>query len=544
MAELSFETLGSCPVPGATPAGDDARYEPEYAYVLEEIEKLSFSGDGAPISWPTIEKNAVLILSEKSKDLQIAAYLGVALCQNRGMQGLHDGIQVLCGLLETFWETGWPPLKRMRGRVNAIDWWHERAYGFLQASGEESISAKQQKDLLDGISRLDELISSLMPDASPLTDLISSARRLSVSQPEQAAEEETAVEQSAPVAEPESGNSVPQPEETEKPVQNEPPTPEQSSVPAASTEQSAQQPEIAPVTAVAPETGDLAALRHNFTDAAMAYLPAARLADPAAPDVWQLSRLIIWGGITGLPNSEDGQTLLPPPDSDTLARFRFMLEEGKALEAALDAEDFFSTAPFCLDVQEIIHSALVALGAQFTEAARRVQEESFRFFARLPGMENLLFNDGSPFVSPGTVNWLKAGGPKSARFLAPPAESRSNVFEAVFAAARELMEQGRLTDALGALDAAKTDSPALNLQIQAQQLRLLQEAGQNESAQALAEALLQELNARSLDDWDPQLAADTLLAVYNAFVPDASTYAQELKDIRRRIARLRPAVLS
>lgn len=73
MAEISFAALGSCPVPGETPAGDDARYEPEYAAVLEEIEKLSFSVQGAPVSWPAVEKNAVLILSEKSKDLQIAS---------------------------------------------------------------------------------------------------------------------------------------------------------------------------------------------------------------------------------------------------------------------------------------------------------------------------------------------------------------------------------------------------------------------------------------------------------------------------------------
>ncbi len=54
MAEISFETLGSCPVPGATPGGDDARYEPEYAAVLEEIEKLSFSGQGAAVSWDAV----------------------------------------------------------------------------------------------------------------------------------------------------------------------------------------------------------------------------------------------------------------------------------------------------------------------------------------------------------------------------------------------------------------------------------------------------------------------------------------------------------
>ena len=545
MDELAFETLGSCPVPGGTPAGEDARYEPEYAYVLEEIEKLSFSGDGAPVSWQSIEKNAVLILSEKSKDLQIAAYLAVALFQNKGLKGLCDGVRVLCGLMGAFWETAWPPLKRMRGRVNAVDWWHERAYSFLQSCTNEEIPEEQQKDLLKDISDLDELVSSLMPEASPLTDLLSAVRRLPVFKSDQEAEEEISVEADVSVVEPKSDQSVSKAKDCFEETRENNLVQEQLSPPAVNADNNSTEIPTERYTVAATQgADDPAVLRRNFVNAGMVYLPVARLADPTSPSVWQLSRLLIWGGISALPDSEDGQTLLPPPDGDILARFRFMLEEGKALEAALDAEDFFSTVPFCLDIQEIIHSALVGLGARFADAAYCVQEESFRFFSRLPGIENLLFNDGSPFVSSGTVNWLKAGRSKPVKFLEPPSESCNNVFETTFAAARELVEQSRLTEALAKLDAIKTDSPTLNLQIQVQQLRLLQASGENESARALAEALLEDLNVRSLDNWDPQLTATTLMAVYNAFILDPTGYEHELKEIRRRIARLRPAVLS
>lgn len=514
MAEISFEALGSCPVPGETPAGDDARYEPEYAAVLEEIEKLSFSGQGAAVSWSAVEKNAVLILSEKSKDLQIAAYLGVALWQNRGLEGMLDGVRVLAGLLETFWETGWPALKRMRGRVNAIDWWHERAYAFLQDAADQAppVTAGQQKELLDGLAKLDALVSSLMPDASSLRDLTAAARRLPLAQEKQPPHE------------------APAPQEPVQQVAMTRETPERNSAPSSGQIQAA--PAI-------PDTDDPAVLRRHFTAAGLAYLASARRADPGNASLWQLSRLIIWGGIVALPASEDGQTLLPVPDMDALARARQKLHAGKALEAAFDAEDIFAAAPFCLDAQEIVYAALAAIGPQFADAAHCVLEESARFFSRLSGVEKLSFIDGTPLASPGTILWLRAAT-SGASMKQEPRTSGNDPCETAFASAKELMAQNKLADALAALDAAKTASPAANLRLRVYQLRLLWESGKTEAAQALAEALLQEVTARDLDNWDHCLTLETLMAARNAFALSASRYEQELRDIRRRIARLRP----
>ncbi|MDR3176371.1 MAG: type VI secretion system protein TssA [Desulfovibrio sp.] len=513
MAETSFETLGTTPVPGETPAGEDARYEPEYAAVLEEIEKLSFSGQGAAVSWPAIEKNAALILSEKSKDLQIASYLGVALWQNRGLEGLSDGVRVLAGFLETFWETGWPSLKRLRARVNAIDWWHERTSGFLQdAAGRMlPITGELQKNLLDQLARLDDLVSSLMPDASSLRDLTAAVRRLSVVRE---AHDGQPLAQETATRETPAGDAAP------PPASRQPPAP----------------PAVA-------ESDDPAVLRRHFVAAGLAYLAAARRDEPGNASLWQLSRLIIWGGITSLPvASEDGQTLLTAPDMDALAQTRRKLSTGNALEAAFEAEDFFATAPFCLDAQEIAHSALASLGPQFVDAASRVAEESVRFLSRLPGLDKLSFVDGTPFASPETIVRLREAASGASRGSSPHTVG-GEPFETALASARDLMAQNRLSDALAALDAAKTESPAANLRLRAHQLRLLQEGGRDEAARALAEALLQEVSARDLDNWDPQLALEALIAVQHTLFPDKSRYEQELRDVRRRIARLSPAAL-
>ena len=518
MADISFETLGACPVPGTTPAGEDARYEPEYAAVLEEIEKLSFSGQGSPVSWTAIEKNAVAILSEKSKDMQIAAYLGVALWHNRGLDGLADGIRVLAGLLENFWETGWPALKRMRGRVNAIDWWHERAYAFVQeaATQDAALTAQGQQDILDALAKLDGLVATLMPDASPLRDLLAAVRRLPVSPEPEAASDAPATQ-----AEPETGP----PKASPATAPATPPAPSSATPPAESV-----------------AADDPIALRRHFASAGLAYLAAARPAEPGNASLWRMSRLIIWGSIAALPPSEGGQTLLPVPDMATLAQARQKLQTGNPLDAALEAEAFFATAPFCLDAQETIHAALCALGPSCADAARCVLEESLSFFSRLPGMDTLSFTDGTPFAEPQTLAWLRGG----AALLRPPhteslLPSGGDACDAAFQAARDLLAQNKLTEALAALDAAKTPSPAVNLRLNLYQLRLLREAGKNAAAQALAEALLEEITARDLDAWDPQLSLATLTAARDAFGLAESRYERELREVRRRIARLRPA---
>jgi type VI secretion system protein VasJ len=512
-----FALLGVNPVPGENPAGADARYEPEYAVVLAEIEKLSFSGQGEAVSWPRIEENAAAILAGKSKDIQVAVYLAAALWHNRGFEGMLAGMRLLSGLLGNFWAAAWPPVKRLRGRSNALDWWRERASEFLQEQANTPVSRALRTDLLESLAALEETIHSLLPDAATLRELASAIQRLPA------------------------------------PPSDDAPSPDRQAPREQSTAPSPDAPRTTPAgSAAATETGngdapagnDPVALRRRFIEAGQEYLEAARRAEPADATLWRLSRLLLWGAITATPAAENGQTPLPPPDMPELARAQRELEAGNALEAAFAAEAFFVTAPLCLDVQAVIDKALSALGPQFAEAAQAVREESARLIARLPGLEKLSFNDGSPFAGPQTVVWLqgllrplRSGREDSGDGRGSPAGSPAQHLEE----ARTLLAQNKLAGALDLLDAAKTDSPAENLLCRTAQLRLLCEAGKGGVALPLAEALLAETAARNLDDWDPRLALEALTAVQGALTLFDAQNTQLRRDVTRRIARLRPS---
>jgi type VI secretion system protein VasJ len=514
-----FAALGIRPIPGNNPAGADARYEPEYAVVLAEIEKLSFSGQGETASWPLIQEKAVAILTDKSKDIQIAAYLAVALLHNSGLAGLLDGVRLLSALLGNFWEQAWPPLTRMRGRVNALGWWQEHVKTFLQEQVDQNaaVSATLQKNILDSLAALDKTLGSRLPDAVPVRSLTEIVKRLSAPPSGGQAPPQGGARPAAPPSNARTGAAP-------------------SSVPGGAGGAGEATDPAAPQ--------DITVLLHRFVEAGRVYLAAARRADPANATLWRFFRLLLWSSLTALPQAENRQTLLPPPDQQDLVRARKQLEAGKALDAAFAAEEFFALSPLCLDAQAFIFTALSVLGPQFAEAAQAVREESARLIARLPGLEKLSFADGSPYATPATIAWLQGAlsslrpGPEekgTSGASGTPSPSRR------LEEARALLAQNRLPEALDMLDAAKKDSASENLNFRIAQLCLLCDAGKSETALALAEALLQESTARDLDNWDPHLALDTLTAVRNALELFDAGNAPARREVTRRLARLRPS---
>jgi type VI secretion system protein VasJ len=533
----SLSLLGTNPIPGAEPSGIDARYEPEYAEVLAEIEKLSFSGQGAVTSWPKVESNARTILSNKSKDLQISTYLAVALWQNNGPDGLLPGVQILDGLLRVYWQTGWPPVKRIRGRVNAIDWWHERTGNYLQSQLEQNtaLDASYCQKLVEALKNLEDLRSSLLPDAVPLRDLAASVERLSGPPPEKVENAAEAPKEQTPESAPESI--------ADSAAAAAPKKPEVKTAPVSVA---------APGSAASPESappGDAAALRRQFVEAGLNYLPSARKLNPEDPTHWRLLRLIIWGGIKSLPPVEDGRTFLPAPDITQLEAAARLLTAGKALEAALAAEDLLVTAPFYLDIQRLIHKALLVAGSQYAAAAGAVQEECVRFALRLPGVERLRFSDDAAFAAPETIAWLRSATLRQDGQDSQNGQNNQGSREASTAdyqarrEARKLQAQNDIAGALDLLDAAKTFSPATNLRLRTEQLRILCDAQENDAAVALANTLLTETEERALDNWDPDLALEVLLAARQALRLFDAQNSVALHNLQSRIARLKPAAI-
>ena len=117
------------PIPGENPSGKDLRYTPIYDQIKEarreeEEEGGEWKREIKKADYPLVVKLASEAIATKSKDLQLAAWLTDALLRTEGFGGLKQGLELLRGLVGTFWETLYPQLEDGDAELRAtpLEW--------------------------------------------------------------------------------------------------------------------------------------------------------------------------------------------------------------------------------------------------------------------------------------------------------------------------------------------------------------------------------------------------------------------------------------
>ena len=111
----------SRPIDDSEPAGPDLEYSS-----VAELDRFAAGTPGTidpstqelvgaeEPNWRKVAETATDLLG-KTKDLRVAAWLTRAELANRGLPGLSDGLKLIATLVETYWETLYPPLDRDEG---------------------------------------------------------------------------------------------------------------------------------------------------------------------------------------------------------------------------------------------------------------------------------------------------------------------------------------------------------------------------------------------------------------------------------------------
>ena len=88
--------------------GDDQPIDSALVLLERKVESISTSDEddesGRKKEWNEIQKTA-LDLSTRTHDLRVAMLLTRALLHTKGIMGLHDGLRLLEGLIERYWDT-------------------------------------------------------------------------------------------------------------------------------------------------------------------------------------------------------------------------------------------------------------------------------------------------------------------------------------------------------------------------------------------------------------------------------------------------------
>jgi len=511
---IDFEAL-LLPISSEAPGGVEARDTPQYEAVFAEIERLtSPSADRQP-DWPKIEAQSTELLKSVSKDFMVASWLSAAWIEKSGVEGLSAGLGLFAGLLKTYWSTGFPPVKRLRGRRNAVIWWTDRVVAWLVSTTPAALPLEAHTLLVERIQAIDSTFAEVDPEAPSLNELINLIKRLEVIEPV-----------TAPDAVTNASASASAPAQAQQTASGSAAAGSSAMVGAANTNAvatvtAATGPQLGNLSKVTTLDGLVSALSSAFSYLGDASQKLAEL-DPNNPLAIGLSRFAARGALLSLPPAQGQATLIAPPAMAEVQSFETVCAAGNPQGVASFCEGRLATYPFWLDLDRQSALAYGAMGPEAASMRSAVIDEALAFVKRLPGIERLTFSDGTPFADEATQAWLatcqaeRMGGGATDKFSA--AKKQAN----------ESLGSGDSDAAVAALQdfLSNTRSGRDQFRARVALAELALGLKKDLDVQPLIDPLLDECERLNLMYWEPELA----LLAWRLKLRAARAIAKQLED--------------
>jgi type VI secretion system protein ImpA len=123
------------PLAGANPAGESQQYTSLYEEIREArraddlLEQGEWKHEPKAADWVTAATLSADALKTRTKDLRLCGWLTEALVKLYGFPGLRDGLKLIRGLHESFWDGLYPEEDEgdLEARANAISWVERQA---------------------------------------------------------------------------------------------------------------------------------------------------------------------------------------------------------------------------------------------------------------------------------------------------------------------------------------------------------------------------------------------------------------------------------
>lgn len=431
--------LGTLAVSDAQPAGSNPRDGDAFGALQAEIDKLTDINAPQGPDWNRVTELATTVLSTQGKDLSAAIWLTSAWLRRDGTPGLVDGVHVLRGLHDTFWEDMTPPPARLRARRNQLAWLLEDIEKTLaDVASQMPLPPEAHEALLADWDALDAQWQARDSDAPSLFKL----RRVFGALPQTA----------PPQAEPEPVAAAATPT-TSQPA---PPLPRAAPAPAPATVLPPQPVLPAPPASVASTTA-LEDSVERVLDALQPLLAMGQAQWPTLPWLYTLGRVRAWSTLERVPPTQGDNTFVPPPNAQEREALARVLSAGDAATIVAHAESRVPLHRFWLDLNRASHAALLRL-PDGGPAAAVVAAETARLLARLPGLAGLRFSDGQPFADDATRTWLASLDAGSSPAVAARAPRGGSAFDGAvsspsdaLALATAIAAASAQTEAAGAL---------------------------------------------------------------------------------------------
>jgi len=544
------------PIAGDNPCGGKVTYDEHFQKVKEEVNRIgsvstsidqekalsgeentSILGEIKNIDYQMIVDLSRDILQNKSKDLSVAAYMGVGLFHTNGIVGIAEGLEILNILVQEFWEGLYPPIRRMAARKNALQFLFTKWSNELE---NVDVTGEDRAPLEKSIAVNKELQSFCMkemeqhaPVWSGLTSKLNQTLR-KVPKPVAPPPEETPVKPSPTPAPPATVSPAPSAETA---------TPASDMSVQSAPQQQAPTPSAAP--SIVPDQEWLSSSQAN--QSMIRAISFLREQNRTLPVPYRLARVLRWDQMISEPPNENGKTRVEPPNVQRRTYLSSLLQKNQWEKLAVEGEASFQQSPFhfWLDLQRLIVAAMEQLDASFESAREAILWETALLVKRLPGLPTLVFNDGTPFAEPLTLDWIEdivkpalGKGASSVAGIVSPLEDGEDTLSGCYVDAKKLLAKGDLPGALDKLLAGTGEDRTRKHRYRRRlYIASLCISGNKPSiARPVLEELRDEIELFSLDEWEPGLAIETWKNLYKCYNALIESGAKSFDDLFRERA--------
>jgi type VI secretion system protein ImpA len=586
------------PIEGPNPSGANLRYEPVFDKIKEARREETQPPPGMTELDRKVSDNAQVIklttdlLTTKTKDLQLAAWLTEASLKQRGFGGLKDGLVLCCGLVDKFWDTLYPeiedgdaesrgaplgfvgvkldiPIKLVpvveKAKYTMLDYQQSRDVGYEdQVKGDEAkkkraqfvkegkltpelfdrvfeetpkkFYAQAEKDLdacLENLTHLkkscDEKFGDEGPAFGPLKSALDASRHLIHGFLQKKREKEPDPVEVVPAAE---------------------------GAPGAVGEGAAAA--AAPVRTGVLISFDGSSEPADRVDAIKKVAEAAsflRRREPQSPASYLMLRGLRWGELRAAIEQADPTKLEAPPTE--LRRHLKKLLLDKKHEELLDAAENAMSLP-CgrawLDMQRFVVEACEALGSGYEAIARAIRSELKALVTDIPQLLDATLMDETPAANAETRAWLVSlsqaptttpetdGAARAASSNGLGSRWPGQPSDAYVSAVQALREgQERKAFEILQQDIARKRSGRERFRRRMQLVEICATTNKPNVAQPILDDLAAAIENHKLDEWeDPALIASALAMLMKMSVKVQADKAAQQK-LFERICRLDPA---
>lgn len=577
------------PIAGDNPAGVDLRYDPIY----DKIKEARREDDDAPqgewqharklADWPLVIKLAGEALATRTKDLQLAAWLGEAMLRREGFGSFRATLDMTRGLIDRFWDHVYPVVEDGDAEMRAapLEWLglklevpvksvplNRAGHSYFQYAEARSIGTEQDADA-DAAKRArrEEAIAARKPTIEEFEKAFAETPKVWVKQLASDVDATLASLQSLDdLSREKFGDAAPSFLKLRDVLQEEQRVVGQ--LLAKKLEQDPDPVQAAPVAAAADGAAGaalggaadggrlLSAEPADRNDAASRVISAARFlrrTEPLSPAAYLMLRALRWGELRAAGSTPDPK-LLEAPTTQVRTQLRGLMLDSAWEQLLETSETVMGTAVGrgWLDLQRYTLTACQALGEDYAIVASAIRSELRTLLAAIPSLPSMALMDDMPTATGPTLTWLRdekiIGDDDATEELAVASpslvsgEAREREGRAGLERAAAEVRGGRPEKAIEllmrALDREKTRRGRFLRQ--AELARIMVDAGFVQVAQPILQELMADIETHKLDEWEAgELVARPMALMYRCLEKldgDASTR----HDLYQRIARLDP----